>query len=67
MKQGTMNGGSLNPSYIAVSQSHFLFHIQPCLTDATVANYLLKSVQGFQSKGIPVYAISIQVRRVWKW
>ena len=25
------------------------------------ANYLLKSLQGFQNKGIPVYAISIQV------
>jgi hypothetical protein len=23
--------------------------------------YLLKAVQGFQSKGIPIYAISIQV------
>ncbi|KAG6335099.1 hypothetical protein ID866_3988 [Astraeus odoratus] len=43
MKQGTMNGGSLNPSYISV-----------------MANYLLKSLQGFQSQGIPVYAISIQ-------
>ncbi|KIJ64292.1 glycoside hydrolase family 30 protein [Hydnomerulius pinastri MD-312] len=26
----------------------------------TMANYLLKSLQGFQSKGIPVYAIAIQ-------
>jgi len=26
----------------------------------TMANYLLKSLQGFESKGIPVYAISIQ-------
>ena len=25
-----------------------------------MANYLLKSLQGFQSQGIPVYAISIQ-------
>ncbi|KAL4065635.1 glycoside hydrolase family 30 protein [Scleroderma yunnanense] len=43
MKQGTMDGGYLNPSYIAV-----------------MANYLLKSVQGFQDQGIPIYAISIQ-------
>ncbi|KAH7909608.1 glycoside hydrolase family 30 protein [Hygrophoropsis aurantiaca] len=27
---------------------------------STMATYLLKSLQGFQSKGIPVYAISIQ-------
>ncbi|KAF9235914.1 glycoside hydrolase family 30 protein [Melanogaster broomeanus] len=27
---------------------------------STMANYLLKSLQGFQSKGIPIYAISIQ-------
>jgi len=27
-----------------------------------VANYLLKSVQAFSSKGIPIYAISVQVR-----
>ena len=26
------------------------------------ANYLLKALQGYQSKGISVYAISIQVR-----
>ena len=28
----------------------------------TDANYLLKSLQGFQSKGIPIWAISLQVR-----
>ncbi|KAF9235917.1 glycoside hydrolase family 30 protein [Melanogaster broomeanus] len=27
---------------------------------STMANYLLKSIQGFQSKGIPIYAIGIQ-------
>ncbi|KIJ13748.1 glycoside hydrolase family 30 protein [Paxillus involutus ATCC 200175] len=27
---------------------------------SVMANYLLKSLQGFQSKGIPIYAISIQ-------
>ena len=28
---------------------------------SVLAQYLLKSLQGFSSKGIPVYAISIQV------
>ena len=57
-----MKGGSLNPAYIAVSQSHFLLCIISRVSLIPVANYLLKSVQGFHNKGIPVYAISIQVR-----
>jgi hypothetical protein len=31
-----------------------------CLPDNTVANYLLKALQGFKNKGITAYAISIQ-------
>ncbi|KAI9568162.1 glycoside hydrolase family 30 protein [Boletus coccyginus] len=43
MKDGTMNGGSLNATYVSI-----------------MAKYLLKSLQGFSSEGITVYAISIQ-------
>lgn len=57
-----MDGGSLNTEYISTS-AYFApiclaFH-QP---HATVANYLLKSLRGFSSEGIPVFAIGIQVR-----
>ena len=37
------------------------FHTYPVLRLLSVATYLLKAVQGFQSHGIPIYAISIQV------
>jgi hypothetical protein len=30
------------------------------------ARYLLKAVQGFQSQGVPIYAISTQVRVVYR-
>jgi hypothetical protein len=60
---GTMRGGSLNTQYINTSE---LFDYTPYmdaqLTIIAVANYLLKSVQAFSNKGIPIYAISIQVR-----
>ena len=34
----------------------------PVYDDHKDPTYLLKAVQGFQSKGIPIYAISVQVR-----
>ncbi|EIW76828.1 glycoside hydrolase family 30 protein [Coniophora puteana RWD-64-598 SS2] len=43
MKNGTMDGGYIQPQYYNA-----------------LANYLLKSLQGFKTKGIPIFAISIQ-------
>lgn len=60
---GTMNGGSLQERYIEACE-HILISSDASQTltlwypDPT---YLLKAVQGFQAKGFPIYAISIQV------
>lgn len=63
MKSGTMDGGSLNTAYISISRYLELIRLMLCQPYIKVANYLLKSLQGFSSEGIPVYAITIQVRR----
>jgi hypothetical protein len=59
---GTMNGGALQTNL--ATQCKFpdgtrMAHAYLLYVDAT---YFLKAVQGFQSKGINVYAVSIQVR-----
>lgn len=58
-----MSGGSLDTQYISTSElSEYIPYMDARLTLITVANYLLKSVQAFSNKEIPIYAISIQVR-----
>lgn len=60
-----MNGGNLLPQYHSICRfshnSTFAFDYISRIDDED-PTYLLKTVQGFQSKGIPIYAISIQVR-----
>ena len=64
-----MNGGNFLSQYSTVCTS-FASVMRcscdlMCLTWLPVdANYLLKSLQGFQSHGISVYAIGIQVGSV---
>lgn len=57
-----MRGGLLNTQYINTSELFkYTSYMDAQLTTITVANYLLKSVQAFLDKGIPIYSISIQV------
>ena len=59
----TMNGGNLLSQYYGVCKSnHNILLAVSIDDDHKDPTYLLKAVQGFQSKGIPIYAISIQVR-----
>jgi len=57
---GTMDGGSLSSSLLNTC-GYDSFH-QKLVTNAKSADatYLLRCLQGFQNKGIPLYAISIQ-------
>ena len=59
---GTMNGGALETQYatqctLQISTRETLLTTM-IMADAT---YFLKAVQGFESKGISVYGVSIQV------
>ena len=68
---GTMNGGNLLSQYHGICKSNYITLLAVLVyDDHEDPTYLLKAVQGFQSKGIPIYAISIQVRllsRVREW
>ncbi len=58
-----MNGGSLQSQYVTYCESSYREHLHTyilILFHIPDANYLLKSLQGFQNNGIPLYAISIQ-------
>jgi hypothetical protein len=57
----TMNGGTLQSSYVQNCVC-FMVALFPLLTlKSLVALYLLKSLQGFRDQGFVAYAISIQV------
>ncbi|KAF4609466.1 hypothetical protein D9613_012241 [Agrocybe pediades] len=59
---GTMNGGSLKSQYVGsiCQSSSFYFQMLDLHHENLDATYLLKAVQGFQSQGFSVSAISIQ-------
>ena len=57
-----MNGGTLLSKYYGVCKSNYDILLAILVyEDHEDPTYLLKAVQSFQSKGIPIYAISIQV------
>ena len=56
-----MDGGSLEDYYIGICKSTVLLMYALITQFSEDSSYLLKCVQGFASKGITPYAISIQV------